>query len=292
LTYRDRPRQEPEDVEIVTVSTYVDVVQAELGKTALSAAGIEAFVVETTGFNPALASTVGAVRLEVRAYDADRAAAVLRRVAGPADEDDDGEGPDAVRCPRCELAYCSFGPPRMWTASGLSADGVVGFLLGWGARRDRWRCQMCFHVWDDAGVAPRAQTKLGPDDPRPVFRLRRRRGGTGWFFGSLAAAAALPFAPEIGWILLGAGGATGWLVGRQVHTDLCSEPGCRTPLRREMDECPRCRGAVHGTIDFAHEHFARAAEVRRALRDARARTKKKKRKGARARGHSVDRLLE
>jgi hypothetical protein len=57
----------------------------------------------------------------------------------------------------------------------------------------------------------------------------------------------------------------GYVMGRRVVTYLCSEPSCRAELSPAARECPSCRGAVAGTIRFAHEHFSEAAAVRREL---------------------------
>ena len=57
----------------------------------------------------------------------------------------------------------------------------------------------------------------------------------------------------------------GFQIGRSLGHEVCSEPGCRTRLARDQDECPRCRGSIAGTVASVEEHYVAAAEVRREL---------------------------
>src|SRR5262249_42530354 len=121
---------------------------------------------------------------------------------------------------------------------------------------------------------PEAPTPLAPGDPRPIFRLRRGHPGLGLFAGSLAGGvAAIALSPGLPVFL--AGSTLGWLIGRFIRVDVCSDPRCREALPSEAEECPRCKGTVAGTIRYASEHYSASADVRRELAALRAKEKGK-----------------
>src|SRR5215471_15163602 len=97
--------------DLVTLRTYLDVIEAELARARLESADIAAIVVEPTAFNPLLTGAAGGVQLRVRGADVEKAEDILADAAIENADPDDGEGEDVVRCPRCELAYCSYGRP-------------------------------------------------------------------------------------------------------------------------------------------------------------------------------------
>lgn len=289
--YRRSSKPRATEGELVTVRTYGDVLSAETDRASLEGAGIVGHVIEGASFNPVLASAIGAIRLQVASGDVEDALEVLGVASlEEAEADDENEG--AIRCPRCELAYCNFERPRL-----RNAEASVAFLLlpithFFGEKR--WRCEKCMHAWDDPEEGPKAITKLEEGDPRPVFRLRRSRAGLGVFLGlgagliaAIALAAKLP-------LLLAAGGAViGGFVGRAVQHDVCSVPDCRAPLPPGIDACPRCKGTISGVVESAPDHFAAAADARRALAalhadeakralDRASKTKKKKAKSSTA----------
>jgi len=261
--YRSTATEEQSDRgPLVSVGTYLDVVEAELGRAKLENSGIQAVVIEPTGFNPLLTAAAGGIQLQVPEADAGRARGILALVAGDADEDDEPEG--TVRCPRCELAYCFYERPS-FRAAGLTNIGFFAWVLG-RASAKRWHCRKCEHVWSDASAGPSQLTRLDPDDPRPVFRLRRAHGGMGLFVGLLVGALALLLLSTTSfWPLALLPPALGWLFGRTRVGWVCSEPSCRTPLSLGAEECARCKGAVAGEITRAPDHFAEAAEFRREL---------------------------
>lgn len=255
--------------ELVTVRRYIDPVVAHADAAHLTAAGIQTHVVEASSFNPLLSNSIGGVQLQVGAAEVDRAEEILAAGGpGASAELDDGEGEGVVRCPRCELAYCSFERPRVLMNAPLphaALVNVLGAMLG----RKRWRCHRCAHVWDDAKEGPAEMTKLEPGDPRPVFRLRRAHAGMGLFVGLIAGFfAALVLAQPLGSLavlvaVIVAGGA--WSIGARLRYDVCSEPECRAPLSSDAEECPRCKGAIAGVIQTAEEHYSAAADFRREL---------------------------
>jgi hypothetical protein len=280
LPYRENLDVTSGTGELVTVRQYLDPVQAQLACTHLTAEGIEAHVFEAASYNPMLSGAVGGARVQVREGDLVRADALLTEHPGE-EALDDGEGTGVVRCPRCELAYCSHSRLSWGTTSGtalslLMAPVVLLLPLALLAPK-RWRCQKCGHAWDDPKAGPAAITPLGPDDPRPVFRLRRAHAGMGLFLGSVAGllamtvvGAALPRGvpqPVSMLLVLGliVGPVLGWGVGRSMKYDLCSDPVCRTPLPSDREDCPRCNGVIAGVVLTAEEHYSAAADFRREL---------------------------
>ena len=278
---------------LVTVRRYLDPLNAQMDRAHLEGAGIRAYVIEGASFNPLLGGVGGGVQLQVSERDVEQAEAILD-AAAPADAagGDDGEAPGAVRCPRCELSYCSFERDRLRGNTGHPLSVLVSLpwlLFG----KKRWHCARCEHVWDDPKEGPAEMTRLEPSEPRPVFRLRRAHAGMGLmiglvagFFVSVVAGGAL--GGLLGLAVIGAA----WLVGASLRYEVCSEPECRAPLLPGAEECSRCKGSVAGEVRAAAEHYAAAADVRRelaALRastqlraEARAKAGLKKKKAARA----------
>jgi rubredoxin len=275
------PPQQPAG-DLVTARSYPDTVMAEADRAHLASEGIVGYVIEAASFNPALASAIGGVRLQVSERDLERATEILG-VISPEESEGDDEGDGAVRCPRCELAYCAHERPRMHNA----APGLGFLLLPYTMifSEKRWHCHKCGHAWDDPKAGPTRVTRLVPGDPRPVFRLRRAHGGMGLFLGAIAGAvAALLIKSELGVLLFFALIALGVSIGRALRYDVCSVPECRAPLPPEAEACPKCKGGIAGVVHTAEEHYAAAADFRRELAGIRAdaRAKKRKKKAARA----------
>jgi hypothetical protein len=65
--------------ELVTVTSFTDVAEAELARERLELEGIRAFVVDaqTAGVMPYLTSSTGGVRIQVKPEDVERAREVL-----------------------------------------------------------------------------------------------------------------------------------------------------------------------------------------------------------------------
>lgn len=285
-----KPAQPRATGELVTVRRYADPIVANADRAHLLADGIQAHVIEALSFNPLLAGAVGAIQLQVAESDLERAEEILA-AGGPAAlvlAGDDGEGSDVVRCPRCELTYCTFARPGP-RGSGAGLVNIVG-LLAWlvgAARKPRWHCDRCGHVWDDPKEGPRAMTRLEPGDPRPTFRLRRAHTGMGLFVGLIAgffvvlvAAALGPVGVPVAVFAFPCCAIGGWFVGGRLRYDVCSEPQCRTRLTSDMETCPGCRGEVAGVIATADEHYVAAADFRRELAALRAAPDKPKKKKA------------
>lgn len=282
----------------VTIAKYLDVTEAQLAKVRLGGEDIEAFVIEGAGFNPLLTGAVGGVQLQVRERDIDRARAILAETLPEVDDDPEPApgGERVVRCPRCELEYCYHEGARA-TGQALGPLIMLAQAFTSSVTPKRWRCRKCEHVWDDADEGPARMTRLEPGDPRPVFRLRRGRGGTGLFLGLMAGFLGTVIVASLvgrisddshviamfafGLLFFGTP-ILGWRIGKAARADACSVPTCRTPLPHEIEECPGCKGTIAGTITSAPEHFSAAADVRRELAASRQvelpRKKKKKKK--------------
>ncbi len=268
---------------LVTIRRYLDPLNAQMDRAHLEGGGIRAHVIEGVSFNPLLSGVGGGVQLQVGERDVEQAEAILD-AAAPADvAGDDGEAPGAVRCPRCELSYCSFERDRLRGNTGHPLAVLVSLpwlLFG----KKRWHCVRCEHVWDDAKEGPAEMTRLEPGEPRPVFRLRRAHAGMGLMIGLVAgffvaAVAGGALGGLLGVAVIGAA----WLVGASLRYEVCSEPQCRTPLRPDAEECPRCKGSVAGEVRTAAEHYAAAADVRGELAALRASTELRAEAKARAR---------
>jgi hypothetical protein len=249
----------------VTIRKYLDPIEAQVDRARLEAENVPARVVEPTTFN-LLTGDAGAVTLVVDSGDADRAERILSdvapdvahsyRVAATDAREEDDADPDAVRCPRCESEYCSFRRARL------------GGATSWGEPA-RWRCDRCEHVWDDPKEGPNKPTRLGPSDPRPVFRLHRANGGLGFFVGFVSLALLGMVAAALQSIVIAflalAAPVIGWIVGGRIAADLCSEPRCRAVLPPATETCPTCKGSVAGRVHSAAEHYAASADFRREL---------------------------
>jgi hypothetical protein len=282
--YRERPEltDAPDRGEVITVATYATTVEAEMSREYLKAHGVPASTHEASSFNPLLNVAAGGARLLIRASDEAQARYFLERAARTpttSREDDDDE--TDVRCPRCELTYCfqenAFDNETQEDA--LTSPFLSLFTLPFASRRRRWRCHKCLYVWDDAAEGPKRATSLEPDDPRPVFRWRSHRAGAGLFAGLVLMFAVWGLAAAVGatgplrWLAVGLGlvpVVMGYRLGRRSVTDVCSAPSCRAVLPPGDEECASCHGSIAGVIEFAHEHHAKAAELRRELRALRA----------------------
>jgi hypothetical protein len=250
----------------VQVRSYLDLVAAELARVQLEGMSIGSTVVQTASFNPLLVHATGGHLLLVDESDAERADEILRRAELDVEEAPDREPEGTVRCPRCEGVYCRRGrlPLRVYAGHPLALPIALPL---WLVGSPRWFCERCEHVWDDQKEGPRKPTRCAPGDPRPVFLLWRAHAGAGTFLGSIAGVFALAVlgASPAGVAAFGAAAFLGWFFGRVIGKFVCSQPGCRAELTRGAELCPKCGGAVAGTVRSAAEHFAAAADFRREL---------------------------
>jgi hypothetical protein len=264
----------------VTLRKYLDPIEGQLDRDRLDAAGIEARLVEPST-NPLFMGTTGGAHVLVDSADVVLAEAILGEHGPNPVVDDEPDLEAKVRCPRCELEYCTHRRPYLRSlgtvATGLSLVGLPLLIFG----EKRWHCERCEYVWDDAESGPLQLTRLRPGDPRPVFRLRRAHPGLGTLVGLMAGLAAFRvFRDGRGVALFVATTVLGWLTGRAIGGDVCSDPKCRTPLPSSAVTCPGCRNGLAGRVRSAAEHYSAAADFRRDLAALRAKDAKRAKRKA------------
>jgi len=157
-----------EGVPQVVVAVFPDVIQAEIGKGTLEAAGIAARLVDdlTAGVAPHLALAIGGVRVVVAEPDADEARAVLANPARFVDHVEEPAfrvrtslaGPVAATAGGVALlvgallgAALGAGTPFVLAAAAAAVGGLIGSRM----RRDYCSRLGCAHrIPEDATVCP------------------------------------------------------------------------------------------------------------------------------------------
>jgi hypothetical protein len=274
---------------MVTVGRYLVPMDAELDRIKLAQAGIHAVVRAGTEFNPMLMAAGGETRLEVDPGEAESARKILRAIE-PARDDDD-EDTATVRCPMCEGPYCYYERPKLRGVAPGAATAALAVTAVIQRGKERWTCHTCGHRWDDPREGAHARARLEVDDPVPVFRLRRSSAGMGAFLGlGTGVLLLMIFGSGVASVAVLALGFGGWLAGRAITSDLCSEPQCREPAPPGAETCGGCGGVFSGVISRANEHPQQVAEAKRAIvRDREAQGRKpasqpKKRRARRREG--------
>jgi hypothetical protein len=158
LSFAGLPVDEEDEPELGTVAAYSTVIEAEMARGRLEAAGIPSRVVDgnTVGMVQVLSHAVGGVKLKVPLTDLEEARAVLVSPAAILDDDggdDDGDGaddeaPDAQSAPssKDQLALRAFrasmigfvvAPPvlHLWSLSLLVGYATAGGVASSQARR-------------------------------------------------------------------------------------------------------------------------------------------------------------
>lgn len=140
---------------LVTVATYGEAVEAQMGRSALVAHGIRAFIADehAATLNPHYIGSALGIRLQVPQADLERAAEILR--APTEDDDEDNEDDDAAeldgpKCPQCGARYAY----REWSLGQvLFILALLGLPLL--ALKKRWHCRKCDAFWAPGADAPR-----------------------------------------------------------------------------------------------------------------------------------------
>lgn len=291
--YRKLARKEEGRRTTVEVARFASQLEAELAKSRLEQSGIHGHVLELSS---SFGNMAGGVRLSVDRVDAEAALDVLERPEPASDDALETDDPDSVRCPLCEMPDCRFDRPA-FEAPGYAVAFVFPVPILYAAhllKKRRWVCTKCGFDFEDPKLGAPGFTKLPEGERRPVFALVRTYeiGGAlaGLIVGFVVRSVYFPYGPAgalVGLLFL----AGGWVLGRFVRKQVCSEPTCRAPLEAGDVRCGRCGGAVHGTIERARDHYSRAATIRRSLAkdaaDRAARRAKKKKKLVQGRATAV-----
>ena len=130
----------------VMVARFRDLPEAEIARSVLDSAGIEAFLAEENivRLDWFYSNLVGGIKLLVRAEDADAACQLLEQGI-PGKFEADGEEYEQPRCPRCQSWDVAFdGLNRPITYAVLS----LGFPVP--VTNRGWKCQSCGYQWGEA----------------------------------------------------------------------------------------------------------------------------------------------
>ncbi|WP_437956507.1 DUF2007 domain-containing protein [Sorangium sp. So ce119] len=152
---RLRGRSQAGSEQLVTVATYSESVEAQMGRSALTAHGVRAFIADehVATLTPHYIGRSLGIRLQVPRADLERAAEILRPPAVDDDGelDDDEAELDGPKCPACEARYAY----REWAPGQVL---VIIALLGLPllVLKKRWHCRKCDAYWAPAPAAPRA----------------------------------------------------------------------------------------------------------------------------------------
>lgn len=155
---RLRGRSQAGFEQLVTVATYSESVEAQMGRSALSAHGVRAFIADehVATLTPHYIGRSLGIRLQVPRADLERAAEILRPPAADddreLDEEDDAAELDGPKCPACgaRYAYREWAPGQV-----LFIIALLGLPLL--VLKKRWHCRKCDAYWPPAPAAPRAE---------------------------------------------------------------------------------------------------------------------------------------
>jgi hypothetical protein len=142
---------------LVTIGTFAAPWAAQLGRSRLEAAGIEAVVADEHLSRMFTIHTVGGARLQVRERDAAAAVEILAREAALPElylvTEEDAARP---RCPGCKSDRIAF---ERWSRLGFVSSWIL-FGIPIPIPKNRWLCRSCGAAWkeeveadDDALVA-------------------------------------------------------------------------------------------------------------------------------------------
>jgi hypothetical protein len=142
----DRPRQQIEMRELITIRQFRDLPEALLAKGSLESAGIQCFLADDNlvRMDWFISNFIGGIKLNVRAMDVENARAIL--------DDPILEGIyvqgiglyEQPRCPRCQSLDVNF----------QELDAPIAYMsaflrLPMPVQRPGWRCHGCDAEWKD-----------------------------------------------------------------------------------------------------------------------------------------------
>ncbi len=240
----------------VCVRTFDDVGSAHLARARLKSAGMRVRLLGTqTVVGADMPGAVRGIRVVVDEADAEDAALLLGPEYAEDPELDDEPG---ARCPKCDSTYVR----ETWSPFEL-AFGVA--LLGVPFRymtKKTWCAKCGYSCAREETERPLFSTDyrtMRRREGNPVFRLRRGQAVAGLGVGVVSGLLLTVLDAHAGpWFFILAPFA-GTLLGSARRTDVCSGPGCRSPLEKDVGSCPGCGGVISGTIARADQHFVRKA---------------------------------
>jgi hypothetical protein len=124
--------------KLVTVGRYRDLPDADIARSVLESAGIQAYLQDehVVSLNWNMSDVIGGLRLQVEAADEQATVELLRQPALEAIAFGDGKKFVQPRCPTCNSGDVSMGQ-YYGVADPRPAD------------RDVWRCNACRECWEE-----------------------------------------------------------------------------------------------------------------------------------------------
>ncbi|WP_159397836.1 DUF2007 domain-containing protein [Sorangium cellulosum] len=154
----DRPRgRAPTGAErLITVATYSEAMEAQMGRSALIAHGIRAFIADehVSTLTPHYIGRALGIRLQVPHSDLERATEILKSPHSDEDHDNDEEDDaaelDGPKCPTCAARYAY----REWSPGQVLAI-VVLLGLPLLVLKKQWHCRKCDTYWRPGAAPPK-----------------------------------------------------------------------------------------------------------------------------------------
>ncbi len=142
---------------LVTIETFAAPWAAQLARSRLEAAGIEAVVADEHLSRMITIHTFGGARLQVRERDAAAAVEVLAREAALPElylvTEEDAACP---RCPGCKSDRIAF---ERWSRLGFVSSWLL-FGIPIPIPKNRWLCRSCGAAWKEEELPPRRRSGL------------------------------------------------------------------------------------------------------------------------------------
>lgn len=114
-------------MELVTVRTFDNSIQAHLLKSKLESEGITCYLFDENivGLNPLYNITIGGIKLKINKFDMDKASLIIQEVDQSKLTNDQGE---SLKCPNCHSEEIYSGFKSMKGIKGILSV-IISFLL-------------------------------------------------------------------------------------------------------------------------------------------------------------------
>jgi hypothetical protein len=114
-------------LELVTVRTFDNSIQAHLLKSKLESEGITCYLFDENivGLNPLYNITIGGIKLKINKFDMDKASLIIQEVDQSKLTNDQGE---SLKCPNCHSEEIYSGFKSMKGIKGILSV-IISFLL-------------------------------------------------------------------------------------------------------------------------------------------------------------------